>query len=410
MDRQREPERSSAWTGSSDERDRSSSQPNRTETDVLLNQPCRPRPGDHHRSQKTLKRCATMPCSASSYRPPPIMAPSRLLSLFSTLSVVYSLPSPTFAATSSSPPSLTSCTSPNSTVSDPSVATLFGRAGNGTLVEYGRTNSGASIRTLCVRNSTGTVYLGGDFLSLSGLPSPYVASFDPGTGTFKSLGQGLDGPVYALSCDDDSGLWVAGAFDRPVGVQNGSSYGGNVAQWDYGTSGWKAPDFGGLDETVRDVQTAGTAQGSSVVFGGDFSVVYANPLSPGLAATNFASLGSALSPVPLNNGNASITASASSSTAGFSDIQNVLCPAGNDGAAGATWLAPDGQDNVSVTVGMGRAVTVGGIRLGNTHLNGAGVNTFQCAPSCPCCRLTGAHACDVTRTGSSRYRAIKSSV
>lgn len=300
------------------------------------------------------------------------MAHSRALLLLSALSAVYS--SPIVARAASAPPSSTNCASPNSTY-DPTVSTLFSRAANGSLTEFGRTDAGATIHAVCVRNSTGVVYVAGDFSSFGGVQTPSVASLDPATGTFSSLSGGVDGPVYALSCAEDK-LWAGGQFAGPNGTDM-TGFGGNVATWDYGSASWSSPPFVGLDGPVWAIDPASSSSGSSVFLGGSFSVSFAQPLYNATGVADVPSLGAALATISLQNGNTSVQTSASSAVAGFSDPSNMFCPPGADGP-GSTWLAAEGQTNATITVEVGRAVTAAGIRLGNTFVNGSGTNTFRC--------------------------------
>jgi hypothetical protein len=70
-----------------------------------------------------------------------------------------------------------------------------------------------------------------------------------------------------------------------------------------------------------------------------------------------------------------IDASPSSTDSQFSNIENILCPAGPDGP-GNTWLAADGNTAV-INVQTFTSLNANGIRLGNTFLSGHGTTGFR---------------------------------
>ncbi|KAG1838694.1 hypothetical protein F4604DRAFT_1995599 [Suillus subluteus] len=90
------------------------------------------------------------------------------------------------------------------------------------------------------------------------------------------------------------------------------------------------------------------------------------PYSPG--ATPFSS---SLVPVPLEG--AQILGQPSSSNPQFSNIPNILCPAGPDGP-GNTWLAANGNGAV-ITVHDFSSINAYGVHLGNTSQSGFGTMT-----------------------------------
>ncbi|PSS37880.1 hypothetical protein PHLCEN_2v348 [Hermanssonia centrifuga] len=254
----------------------------------------------------------------------------------------------------------------SSTVSfDSSTSTLLSRAADGSLSRLGSTNAGGSILAGCALGST--FYIAGSFSSIGGTSANNVASYDPSSGSFAALGSGgPNGELHAIFCDDaQKKVWVGGQFTSPSPA---------VAVWDTGSSSWSAPPFGGLSGASAEVSSITTnSSQSSLFFSGSFVTLFGNSSQPindtnnpnvpfSTGATPFSS---SLVPIPL--GNAQITASPSSTETGFSNIMNILCPAGSDGP-GNTWFAQDGGKAV-ITVREFAYLTARGIRLGNTFLN-----------------------------------------
>ncbi|KAG1883988.1 hypothetical protein F4604DRAFT_1979649 [Suillus subluteus] len=102
------------------------------------------------------------------------------------------------------------------------------------------------------------------------------------------------------------------------------------------------------------------------------------PYSPG--ATPFSS---SLVPVPLEG--AQILGQPSSSNPQFSNIPNILCPAGPDGP-GNTWLAANGNGAV-ITVHDFSSINAYGVHLGNTSQSGFGTTTSrQCSTDFVICQ------------------------
>ncbi|KDQ57571.1 hypothetical protein JAAARDRAFT_35266 [Jaapia argillacea MUCL 33604] len=261
----------------------------------------------------------------------------------------------------------------NSTVTfDPTTSTLLSRSSNGSLTQIGSTNAGGTISAGCALDSI--FYVAGSFSSIGGASTNNVASYDTSTGSFTALGSsGPNGAVHAVFCDaKDNKLWVGGHFSSP---------GANVAVWDVKANSWAAPPFGGLSGAGAQVLSLTTNSSQSSIFlAGSFIASFGsaaplngtnNPNVPFSAgATPFSS---SLVPVPLQN--AQIEGSPSSSDPNFSNIQTILCPSGGDGP-GQTWLAADGNTAL-VTVRAFASLSAGGIRLGNTLVNGRGTTGFS---------------------------------
>ena len=254
---------------------------------------------------------------------------------------------------------------------DPSTSTLFSRSAEGSLTRIASTNTGGVVSAGCALGNT--YYIAGTFSSIGDTSASNVASYDPTSGTFSALGTGgPNGPVNALFCDSTNNkLWTGGQFSSPASA---------VAVWDTKASSWSAPPFGGLTGAAAEVSSITTnASQASLFFTGSFITNFGNgtalnttnnpnvPFSQG--ATPFSS---SLVPIPLET--AQIQGSPSSLDPSFSNIQNILCPAGNDGP-GQTWFAADGN-SAQVTVRTFQSISASGVRLGNTFLDGRGTTVF----------------------------------
>ena len=255
---------------------------------------------------------------------------------------------------------------------DPSTSTLFSRSAQGSLTRIASTNAGGVISTGCALGNT--YYIAGNFSSIGDTSASNVASYNPASGTFSALGTGgPNGPVNALFCDSTNNkLWAGGRFSSPASA---------VAVWDAKASSWSAPPFGGLAGAAAEVSSITTnASQASLFFTGSFITSFQgngtalnttnNPNVPfSQGATPFSS---SLVPIPLET--AQVQGSPSSSDPSFSNIQNILCPAGNDGP-GQTWFAADGN-GAQITARTFQSISASGVRLGNTFLDGRGTTAF----------------------------------
>ncbi|KAF8320722.1 hypothetical protein DL93DRAFT_2215739 [Clavulina sp. PMI_390] len=267
---------------------------------------------------------------------------------------------------------------------DGSTSTLLSRAlSNGTTTAIASTNAGGSIHAVCSIGNT--IYIGGSFSSLSGAAYTNIASYDTGSHQLAAMQSGLDGTVYSLYCDPSaSHVWAGGDFHAPVGA-DATQYGGSVAIFDAKASTWSAPGFFGLKGDGASVRTIapGTGSASSALyFGGSFLTSFASnvtvnstnnpnvPYSPG--ATPFSS---SLVPIPLDSSD--VDANPSTSEAGYTNITNILCPAGADGPNN-TWFSADNM-LTQLTLRTNKFNNARGIRLGNTFISNHGTKTFRVA-------------------------------
>lgn len=264
---------------------------------------------------------------------------------------------------------------------DGSASTLLTRAANGTITQLAATNLGGSINAVCALGET--VYLGGDFSSLSNSSYANIAAYDTTSRALSALQSGLNGAVYALFCDSNANhVWAGGDFNAPVGA-DASQYGGSVAIFDEKASTWAAPGFFGLigeESSVRSISAGSGSSSSSLYFAGSFLTNFGtnatfnstnNPNVPySSGATPFSS---SLVPVPLTS--ADINANPSSTQSGFNNIANILCPTGGDGP-GSTWLSADG-DVTQLTLRTNKFNNARGVRLGNTFISNHGTKVFR---------------------------------
>ncbi|KAI5123973.1 hypothetical protein M0805_006385 [Coniferiporia weirii] len=257
---------------------------------------------------------------------------------------------------------------------DPTTSTLLSRAVDGSLSRLGSTEAGGKINAGCALGDT--IYFAGSFSSINGTSASNVASYTPSQASFSGLGSGgPDGEAKALFCDDSNKkVWVGGTFSSP---------GKAVAIWDTTTNAWSAPPFGGLSGAASEVLSITTnSSAKSLFFAGSFVTTFASNSSVVVNGSNnpnvpFSSgatpFSSSLVPIPLQG--ADITASPSTSDSQFSDINNILCPAGGDGP-GSTWFAADGFQAV-ITVRKFADLNADGIRLGNTFQSDHGTTGFS---------------------------------
>lgn len=258
--------------------------------------------------------------------------------------------------------------------------------------------------------SNNGVYFGGSFSFINtNIAASNIAVYFPANDSITSLGSGLDGAVHALACDGDT-LYVGGSFRQPLGAPSTDAYLGAAAAWNTQTFTWSPLGFGGFKGINADILSIAinnaASPDKSVLFGGSFNTYWLNetvttstsvsvtPLDNGtLSITEsnttagstsgsevvniYPSLGSSLIPIALTT--AEVTSSASSSDSRYSDPANVLCPAGQDGSRGSTWLARQGDQTSRITARLFAPLDVGGFRLGNTQVNGGGAQTFRYA-------------------------------
>ncbi|ORX46775.1 hypothetical protein DM01DRAFT_1327525 [Hesseltinella vesiculosa] len=207
------------------------------------------------------------------------------------------------------------------------------------------------------------LYLGGSFSSLLSASTLItvnnIARYDLNSNTLQPLGQGVDGPVYALHCDpSNQTVYVGGQFHQPVGA-NATAYAGSVAQW-YNNQ-WLPLPWQGLNGPVH-VITPNT-QRNSILFAGQFDAtgdgVYFNP-----NASHPVNLGA---PVNVSGGNTALSGSGSNPS-------SIICQANN--TALNPWLL---QANVPGywQASFPYAIQPSMLRLSNTGINNQATRSFS---------------------------------
>jgi hypothetical protein len=238
---------------------------------------------------------------------------------------------------------------------------------------------------MCYSNSSdGTLFIGGLFTSISGTSAANIASYSLSSGSFRSLSSGVSREVETLYCDDSRGqVWIGGDFD---------AMGENLALWSTSSSAWETIPFRGFNGPVRSIEP--NANGSSLIFGGQFTTAFASNTSSqsivnGTTSGNITSIPSApdgtittgnsgyLTPVrvPFSanqdpNVQIKITGSPSSSQPNFADPNVMICP------GEPMWLARDNSPAKVTVVGI-NWMRASGIRMANALVQGRGTKTFS---------------------------------
>lgn len=215
----------------------------------------------------------------------------------------------------------------------------------------------ASINAMCPfvlkDGALAGVVVGGNFTSLGGVSAQAIALFDPTTQKVTPL-PGVFGTVSAILCDQDTNsVYVGGSFKAASST--------NAIAW-VGMTGWANLPFAGFNAPVTSITKAPNGH---IVFGGSFNGLGNSTVPIGLSGQQV-----------INLVTASITAGSSTTAAGYSNPQNILCPSSGTSGPGSTWLL---EDN---TPGFWRAQTNFGfeprkLRMWNTDQDGRGVKTFR---------------------------------
>ncbi|KAJ2553871.1 hypothetical protein EV175_002782 [Coemansia sp. RSA 1933] len=178
--------------------------------------------------------------------------------------------------------------------------------------------------------SIAKAYFGGSFISINSTNAGYVAGVDA-NGNVDSMLGGVDGPVNALFCDDDTQLvYVGGNFTSTVSglttdiATMSSSSTGALALYNSSQSAWQTLSFHGLDGPVFDF----TKMHDSVYAVGAFASTVDNSSHVPLDTQ------------PINLSACTITGGNNAEIDGFSDPRNIICTTGTD-SAGNTWLMRD---------------------------------------------------------------------
>lgn len=256
---------------------------------------------------------------------------------------------------------------------DPSSSSILSRSSDGSLTYIASTNTGGRVLTSCTLDNV--VYIAGSFSSIGSVQLANVASYNPSKNSFSPLSSNNspNGPIDVIFCDNkEDKLWVGGSFSSPAHA---------VALFDIKSGSWSPPPFTGLvgaQDRVNSITT--NASGASLFFAGSFITSFQGsplaigqnnpnvPYSPG--ATPFSS-----SLVPVSLQGAQILGSPSTTIPGFTNIQNILCPAGGDGP-GNTWYGEDDSPAL-ITIRTFSFMLASGVRLGNTFQANHGTTEFR---------------------------------
>ncbi|KAL4782658.1 cortical protein marker for cell polarity-domain-containing protein [Aspergillus varians] len=214
--------------------------------------------------------------------------------------------------------------------------------------------SDAGIRAMCAFSQQdgahAGIFVGGNFTNLGDVKTRGIALYDPNSNKVTAL-PGLSGTVSALLCDQDTNMvYVGGSFK-----QGNTS---NAAAWVVG-EGWKDLSFGGLNGPVSSIVRNDDGH---IIFGGSFDGIGNSSSSKKIEQV-------------INLSNATITSDTTSTRAGLSDPQNIICQTGGDGGEGETWLLAD------YALGYWRAdmrynFSPSKMRVYNTHYEGRGTKSF----------------------------------
>ncbi|KAF5346310.1 hypothetical protein D9758_011480 [Tetrapyrgos nigripes] len=259
----------------------------------------------------------------------------------------------------------------NSFTFDSETSTLLSRSSSGSLTTLASTNKGGRISAGCGLDDT--FYFAGSFSSIGSTSASNVASYSSSSSSFSALGSnGPNGEVDSIFCDTKNHkVWVGGKFSSP---------GSSVAVWDTNANSWSEAPFVGVSGAQSRVLSITTnSSASSLFFAGSFITSFGGAVINGSSNPNVtASPGatpysSSLVPIPLDD--AEVDGSPSTSDSQFSNIKNIVCPAGNDGP-GNTWFAADSNTAV-VTIRKFSFLSASGVRLGNTFLANHGTTGFS---------------------------------
>lgn len=216
----------------------------------------------------------------------------------------------------------------------------------------------AGIQAMCAfYQKDGTlagIVVGGNFTSFGGVESAGVAMIDPNSTTVTPL-PGLAGQVSALLCDADTNtVYVGGSFRGANST--------NAIAW-VGGMGWSNLPFEGFNGPVNSITKSSSG---NIIFGGAFT---------GLGNSSSSTTTSPNSQI-INISGANITATSTTTTAGFDDPTNIVCKENGTDGAGNTWLLADNEAGAwQAKFGFGFEPTK--LRLWNTHQDGRGTQTWR---------------------------------
>lgn len=198
------------------------------------------------------------------------------------------------------------------------------------------------------------VVVGGNFTSIGGVDAASVALFNPTTNEITPL-PGIHGAVTSLLCVSETDtVYVGGSFEAANST--------NAIAW-IGTTGWANLPFAGFNAPVTSITQAPNGH---IVFGGSFSGL-GNMTTP---------TGSKANAQVINLSTANISTLESTSTAGYRNAKNIICPSNGTDGPSSTWLLAD-QVAGWWRADMGFGYEPTKLRLWNTNQDGRGTKTFR---------------------------------
>lgn len=243
-----------------------------------------------------------------------------------------------------------------------------------------------------------TVFVAGNFTAIGNITAHNIARWQPQSGSWSTLGSGINGTVNALHCSSArASLVVAGDFPAPAGVPDPADYAGHVALWDVVKGTWSAPSFQGFNAPVQSL-AAGITNTSNVLFLGNFSLLWSSSavpppssrsdllLQPATSDDSVWTLPVALGSDPLSGllaplawGGSSVVAGTASG-GGYGSSSVLRCPPGSDGPQSSFFFESESGGG-SVTINFGGAAEVRGLRISNSYANASGTTTFHVTPA-----------------------------
>lgn len=198
------------------------------------------------------------------------------------------------------------------------------------------------------------VVVGGNFTSIGGIDAKGVALFNPATNEITPL-PGIEGVVTSLLCVSETDtVYVGGSFEAANST--------NAIAW-IGTTGWANLPFAGFNAPVTSITQAPNGH---IVFGGSFSGLGNMTIPTGPQANAQV----------INLLTATITTLEDTSTAGYKNANNILCPSNGTDGPSSTWLLAD-QVAGWWRADMGFGYEPTKLRLWNTNEGGRGTKTWR---------------------------------
>lgn len=209
-------------------------------------------------------------------------------------------------------------------------------------------NSNTPMANALAVDTSGNLYVGGEFHKAGGVTAHYIAKWNGST--WSALGSGLDGQVYAIAVDQSGNVYVGGDF-----TVAGSVSANNIAKWDGST--WTAVGSGvGMSDRVYDLLFDGSG---NLYAAGRFATadgVTVNHIAK-WDGSNWSALGSGLGlgsgETPVINsivldGNNNLIVAGYFTKAGGVNADHVAKWNGTSWSAVGSWLGAQWQDDLAV--------------------------------------------------------------